>query len=57
MQVDMVYAPFVERFKDFFAAVNQYDMAQGRPKLKEWIEVRASCMNGRKIRYCIVINK
>jgi glutathione S-transferase len=40
MQVDMVYAPFVERFKDFFAAVKQYDITQGRPKLKEWIEVR-----------------
>ncbi|TKW36695.1 hypothetical protein SEVIR_2G456800v4 [Setaria viridis] len=36
--VDMVYAPFVERFKDFFAAAKQYDMTQGRPKLKEWIE-------------------
>ncbi|KAF8643052.1 hypothetical protein HU200_067007 [Digitaria exilis] len=39
--VDMVYAPFVERFKDFFAAVKQYDMTQGRPKLKEWIEIAA----------------
>jgi hypothetical protein len=28
MQVDMVYAPFVERFKDFF--VKQYDIAQGK---------------------------
>ncbi|OEL19342.1 Protein IN2-1-like protein B [Dichanthelium oligosanthes] len=36
--VDMVYAPFVERFKDFFAVAKQYDMTQGRPKLKEWIE-------------------
>lgn len=36
--VDMVYAPFVERFKDFFAAVKQYDMTQARPKLKAWIE-------------------
>ena len=35
----MVYAPFVERFKDFFAAVKHYDMTQARPKLKEWIEV------------------
>ncbi|KAG0516814.1 hypothetical protein BDA96_09G035400 [Sorghum bicolor] len=36
--VDMVYAPFIERFKDFFAAVKHYDMTQERPKLKEWIE-------------------
>jgi len=35
----MVYAPFVERFKDFFAVVKHYDMTQARPKLKEWIEV------------------
>ncbi|GJN27432.1 hypothetical protein PR202_gb15458 [Eleusine coracana subsp. coracana] len=37
--VDMVYAPFIERFKDFFAAVKLYDMTRERPKLKAWIEV------------------
>ncbi|KAK3144627.1 hypothetical protein QOZ80_4AG0315600 [Eleusine coracana subsp. coracana] len=36
--VDMVYAPFVERFKDFFATVKLYDMTRERPKLKAWIE-------------------
>jgi len=46
MQVDMVYAPFVERFKDFFAAVKHYDITQARPKLKEWIEVcHCHCMH------------
>lgn len=35
----MVYAPFIERFKDFFAAVKLYDMTQERPKIKAWIEV------------------
>lgn len=39
MQVDMVYAPFVERFKDFFDAMKLHDMTQARPKLKAWIEV------------------
>ncbi|XP_062188799.1 protein IN2-1 homolog B-like [Phragmites australis] len=36
--VDIMYAPFVERFKDFFAAVKHYDMTEERPKLKAWIE-------------------
>ncbi|GJN02756.1 hypothetical protein PR202_ga20138 [Eleusine coracana subsp. coracana] len=39
LDVDMVYAPFVERFKDFFATVKLYDMTRERPKLKAWIEV------------------
>ncbi|XP_025801817.1 protein IN2-1 homolog A-like [Panicum hallii] len=39
--VDMVYAPFVERFKDFFAAVKQYDMTRGRPWIQELNKIDA----------------
>ncbi|RLM85139.1 hypothetical protein C2845_PM04G34960 [Panicum miliaceum] len=39
--VDMVYAPFVERFKDFFAAVKQYDMTRGRPWIEELNKIDA----------------
>ncbi|MQM21270.1 hypothetical protein Taro_054308, partial [Colocasia esculenta] len=37
-QVDIVYAPFIERFQPFFADVKKYDITKGRPKLALWIE-------------------
>ncbi|OEL26257.1 Serine/threonine-protein kinase CDL1 [Dichanthelium oligosanthes] len=61
--VDMVYAPFVERFKDFFAAVKQYDITQGRPKLKEWIEelnkidAYAATWGDRRLQIAAMMNK
>ncbi|XP_078437406.1 protein IN2-1 homolog B-like [Wolffia australiana] len=36
--VDIAYAPFIERFKPFFAEVRGYDITKGRPKLALWIE-------------------
>ncbi|XP_066396914.1 protein IN2-1 homolog B-like [Miscanthus floridulus] len=61
--VDMVYAPFVERFKDFFAAVKHYDMTQARPKLKEWIEelnkidAYAATWGDRRLQLAALMNK
>ncbi|CAD6207768.1 unnamed protein product [Miscanthus lutarioriparius] len=62
-KVDMVYAPFVERFKDFFAAVKHYDMTQARPKLKEWIEelnkidAYAATWGDRRLQLAALMNK
>lgn len=38
-QVDIAYAPFIERFQLFLAEAKNYDITKGRPKLKLWIEV------------------
>lgn len=40
IQVDIAYAPFIERFQPFFAEAKNYDITKGRPKLALWIEVR-----------------
>ncbi|KAL3825943.1 hypothetical protein ACJIZ3_021972 [Penstemon smallii] len=37
-QVDVAYAPFVERFHIFFQAQWKNDITSGRPKLAAWIE-------------------
>ncbi|XP_016445314.1 glutathione S-transferase L3 isoform X1 [Nicotiana tabacum] len=37
-QVDIAYAPFVERFQIFLQEVFKYDITSGRPKLAKWIE-------------------
>ena len=36
--VDIAYAPFIERFQNFFAELKNYDITKGRPKLALWIE-------------------
>ncbi|XP_068669500.1 protein IN2-1 homolog B-like isoform X4 [Aristolochia californica] len=36
--VDIAYAPFIERYEPFLADVWKYDIAAGRPKLASWIE-------------------
>lgn len=41
LQVDIAYAPFVERYQLFLLDVKKYDITEGRPKLKAWIEVQA----------------
>lgn len=38
-QVDIAYAPFIERFRPFLLEVKTYDITAGRPKLAAWIEV------------------
>lgn len=38
-QVDIAYAPFMERFQPFLLEVKKYDIAEGRPKLGTWIQV------------------
>uniref|UniRef100_A0A7N0TH11 Glutathione S-transferase n=1 Tax=Kalanchoe fedtschenkoi TaxID=63787 RepID=A0A7N0TH11_KALFE len=38
-QVDIAYAPFIERFQPFLFDVKNYDITAGRPKLAAWIEV------------------
>lgn len=61
--VDMVYAPFVERFKDFFDAMKLYDMTQSRPKLKAWIEelnkvdAYADTWGDRRLQLAAMMNK
>ncbi|KAL6896697.1 hypothetical protein ACP4OV_007269 [Aristida adscensionis] len=35
---DVVYAPFIDRFNDFLSAVKHYNMTEGRPKLKAWLQ-------------------
>lgn len=37
-QVDVVYAPFVERFHIIFQEIFKHDITSGRPKLSAWIE-------------------
>lgn len=39
LQVDIAYAPFIERFQPFLLEVKKYDIAEGRPKLATWIQV------------------
>ncbi|XP_011627221.2 glutathione S-transferase L3 isoform X3 [Amborella trichopoda] len=36
--VDMLYAPFIERFHLFLLDVKKYDITYGRPRLATWIE-------------------
>ncbi|KAH7537335.1 hypothetical protein FEM48_Zijuj03G0081600 [Ziziphus jujuba var. spinosa] len=36
--VDIAYAPFIERYQLFLLDVKKYDITEGRPKLKAWIE-------------------
>jgi glutathione S-transferase len=38
-QVDIAYAPFIDRFQHFALDVKKYDITAGRPKLAAWIEV------------------
>lgn len=40
LQVDIAYAPFIERYHPFLLDVKKYDIKKGRPKLAAWIEVR-----------------
>ena len=42
-QVDIAYAPFIERFHPLLLDVKKYDITSGRPKLVSWIEV--DCMS------------
>ncbi|XP_070006753.1 glutathione S-transferase L3-like isoform X2 [Nicotiana sylvestris] len=37
-QVDIAYAPFIERFQIFLQEVFNYDITSARPKLAKWIE-------------------
>nr|XP_004253250.2 glutathione S-transferase L1-like [Solanum lycopersicum] len=37
-QVDIIYAPFIERFHVFMPEGFNYDITTGRPKLAKWIE-------------------
>ncbi|KAJ8533964.1 hypothetical protein K7X08_007288 [Anisodus acutangulus] len=37
-QVDIVYAPFIERFQIFLGEMFKYDITSGRIKLAKWIE-------------------
>uniref|UniRef100_A0ACD5YQ68 Uncharacterized protein n=1 Tax=Avena sativa TaxID=4498 RepID=A0ACD5YQ68_AVESA len=37
--VDITYAPFVDGFKVFFAGIQNYDTAAGRPNMRRFIEV------------------
>ena len=36
--MDIVYAPFVERFQPFFSQVKNYEITEGRPELGKWLE-------------------
>lgn len=38
-QVDIAYAPFIERFQPFLLDVKNFDITTGRTKLAAWIEV------------------
>ncbi|KAJ0465681.1 putative glutathione transferase [Helianthus annuus] len=40
--VDIAYAPFIERFQPYLLDVKKYDIKVGRPKLAAWIEVLLS---------------
>ncbi len=40
IQVDIAYAPFIERFQPFLLDVKKYDILAGRPKLAAWIKVQ-----------------
>lgn len=37
-EVDIAYAPFIERFHPFFLQVKNHDVTEGRPKLAQWIQ-------------------
>ncbi|KAL6652803.1 hypothetical protein ACP70R_011728 [Stipagrostis hirtigluma subsp. patula] len=36
--VDIVYVPFIERFRLFFADIKNYDITKGRPNLQKFLE-------------------
>ncbi|GMN51205.1 hypothetical protein TIFTF001_020359 [Ficus carica] len=36
--VDIAYVPFIERFQPYLLEVLKYDITDGRPKLKAWIQ-------------------
>jgi len=40
-QVDVAYAPYIERFQIAFSGVSgvKYDITAGRPNLAKWIQV------------------
>jgi glutathione S-transferase len=38
-QVDIAYAPFIERFQIFFSGIKNYDITKGRPNLQKFVEV------------------
>ena len=38
-QVDIAYAPFIERFELAFGGIRNFDIKVRRPKLAKWIEV------------------
>ena len=40
LQVDIAYAPFIERFQAFLLDVKNYDISVARPKLAAWIKVK-----------------
>lgn len=42
-QVDIAFAPFIERFHPLLLDVKKCDITSGRPKLVSWIEV--NCMS------------
>ena len=39
-QVDIAFAPFIERFQPFSLEVKKYDIIAGRPNLAAWIKVQ-----------------
>ena len=38
-QVDIAYAPFIERYQPFLLDVKKYNITEGRPQLATWIQV------------------
>jgi glutathione S-transferase len=40
IQVDIAYAPFIERFQPFLLDVKKYNILAGRAKLAAWIKVQ-----------------
>ncbi|RWW08783.1 hypothetical protein GW17_00027761, partial [Ensete ventricosum] len=51
--VDIAYAPFIERFQTFFLDVKSYDITKGRPNLSSWIEVFRSPKKYKAIKLAI----
>ncbi|XP_019159523.1 PREDICTED: glutathione S-transferase L3-like [Ipomoea nil] len=50
-QVDIAYAPFIERFRPFILDVFKYDITSGRPRLATWIE-ELEKINAYKVTKC-----
>ncbi|RWW68082.1 hypothetical protein BHE74_00024420, partial [Ensete ventricosum] len=53
LDVDIAYAPFIERFQTFFLDVKSYDITKGRPNLSSWIEVFRSPKKYKAIKLAI----